>query len=95
VIAAQVLADARARRGTVFIDPEGGVVTAVPARLPERIADKAVLLVEGGRQTAGSWVPAGRTVQTTPRSKPVRCNRAHLSAPVPARLPLHVPCAAN
>jgi len=47
LIAAQILADAQAGRGVVFIDPKGDAVTGIIARLPEQSAAKAVLFDPG------------------------------------------------
>jgi hypothetical protein len=43
LIAGQILADAAAGRGVVFIDPKGDAVTDVIARLPEEAAPRVVL----------------------------------------------------
>ena len=47
LIAGQILADADAGRGVVFIDPKGDAVTDVIARLPEESAGKVVLFDPG------------------------------------------------
>ncbi len=47
LIAGQILADADAGRGVVFIDPKGDAVTDVIARLPEASAGKVVLFDPG------------------------------------------------
>jgi hypothetical protein len=49
LIAGQILADADAGRGVVFIDPKGDAVTDLLARLPERTASKVVLFDPGDR----------------------------------------------
>jgi hypothetical protein len=43
LIAGQILSDAAAGRGVVFIDPKGDAVTDIIARLPEQVAGKVVL----------------------------------------------------
>ena len=43
LIAGQILSDATAGRGVVFIDPKGDAVTDIIARLPEQVAGKVVL----------------------------------------------------
>jgi len=43
LIAGQILSDAAAGRGVVFIDPKGDAVTDIIARLPEGVAGKVVL----------------------------------------------------
>ncbi len=43
LIGGQILADAHAGRGVVFIDPKGDAVTDLLARLPEEVAGKVVL----------------------------------------------------
>ena len=43
LIIGQILADAAAGRGVVFIDPKGDAVTDLLARLPEDVAGKVVL----------------------------------------------------
>jgi hypothetical protein len=50
LIAGQILADADARRGVVFIDPKGDAVLDVIARLPGQSAGKVVLFDPGDRQ---------------------------------------------
>jgi len=50
LIAGQILADAHARRGVVFIDPKGDAVTDIIARLPEHAASKVVLFDPGDRR---------------------------------------------
>jgi type IV secretory pathway TraG/TraD family ATPase VirD4 len=50
LIAGQILADADAGRGVVFIDPKGDAVLDVIARLPEQSAAKVVLFDPGDRQ---------------------------------------------
>jgi len=47
LIAGQILADAGAGRGVVFIDPKGDAVTDLLARLPETAAGKVVLFDPG------------------------------------------------
>src|SRR5205823_3406840 len=47
LIAGQILADAHAGRGVVFIDPKGDAVTGLLARLPEHVAGKVVLFDPG------------------------------------------------
>ena len=47
LIAGQILADAAAGRGVVFIDPKGDAVTDLLARLPETVAGKVVLFDPG------------------------------------------------
>lgn len=47
LIAGQILADAAAGRGVVFIDPKGDAVTGLLARLPETAAGKVVLFDPG------------------------------------------------
>ena len=47
LIAGQILADAEAGRGVVFIDPKGDAVTDIIARLPEESAGKVVLFDPG------------------------------------------------
>jgi len=47
LIAGQILADAQAGRGVVFIDPKGDAVTDLLARLPEAVAGKVVLFDPG------------------------------------------------
>jgi len=47
LIAGQILADAEASRGVVFIDPKGDAVLDVIARLPEQSAGKVVLFDPG------------------------------------------------
>ncbi len=49
LIAGQILADADAGRGVVFIDPKGDAVTDLLARLPEQAAGKVVLFDPGDR----------------------------------------------
>jgi hypothetical protein len=49
LIAGQILADATAGRGVVFIDPKGDAVTSLLARLPEAVAGKVVLFDPGDR----------------------------------------------
>jgi hypothetical protein len=49
LIAGQILADAGAGRGVVFIDPKGDAVTDIIARLPEQAAGKVVLFDPGDR----------------------------------------------
>jgi hypothetical protein len=49
LIAGQILADAGAGRGVVFIDPKGDAVTGIIARLPEQAAGKVVLFDPGDR----------------------------------------------
>jgi hypothetical protein len=49
LIAGQILADAGAGRGVVFIDPKGDAVTDLLARLPEQSASKVVLFDPGDR----------------------------------------------
>ena len=49
LIAGQILADAEAGRGVVFIDPKGDAVTDLLARLPEDAAGKVVLFDPGDR----------------------------------------------
>jgi hypothetical protein len=49
LIAGQILADAGAGRGVVFIDPKGDAVTGLLARLPEHVAGKVVLFDPGDR----------------------------------------------
>ena len=49
LIAGQILADADAGRGVVFIDPKGDAVTDLLARLPEHVAGKVVLFDPGDR----------------------------------------------
>ena len=44
LIAGQILADAAAGRGVVFVDPKGDAVTDLLARLPASVAGKVVLL---------------------------------------------------
>ena len=43
LITGQILADADAGRGVVFVDPKGDAVTDLLARLPEHVAGKVVL----------------------------------------------------
>ena len=50
LIAGQILADADASRGVVFIDPKGDAVLDVIARLPGQSAPKVVLFDPGDRQ---------------------------------------------
>ena len=50
LIAGQILADADAGRGVVFIDPKGDAVLDVIARLPEQAAPKVVLFDPGDQQ---------------------------------------------
>ena len=50
LIAGQILTDADAGRGVVFIDPKGDAVLDVIARLPEQAAPKVVLFDPGDRQ---------------------------------------------
>ena len=50
LIAGQILADAEAGRGVVFIDPKGDAVLDVIARLPEQAATKVVLFDPDDRQ---------------------------------------------
>jgi Type IV secretion-system coupling protein DNA-binding domain len=47
LVAGQILADAQAGRGVVFIDPKGDAVTDLLARLPEDVAGKVVLFDPG------------------------------------------------
>ena len=47
LIAGQILADAQAGRGVVFIDPKGDAVTDLLARLPEDAAGRVVLFDPG------------------------------------------------
>jgi hypothetical protein len=47
LIAGQILADADAGRGVVFIDPKGDAVTDLLARLPEQVAGRVVLFDPG------------------------------------------------
>jgi hypothetical protein len=49
LITGQILADAAAGRGVVFIDPKGDAVTSLLARLPARAAGKVVLLDPDGK----------------------------------------------
>jgi hypothetical protein len=49
LIAGQILADAQAGRGVVFIDPKGDAVSDLLARLPEHVAGKVVLFDPGDR----------------------------------------------
>jgi len=49
LIAGQILADAGAGRGVVFIDPKGDAVTDIIARLPGQAAGKVVLFDPGDR----------------------------------------------
>jgi hypothetical protein len=49
LIVGQILADAAAGRGVVFIDPKGDAVTDVIARLPEQAAPRVVLFDPGDR----------------------------------------------
>ena len=49
LILAQILADAGAGRGAVFIDPKGDAVTDLLPRLPERLAGKVVLFDPASR----------------------------------------------
>jgi hypothetical protein len=49
LIAGQILDDAAAGRGVVFIDPKGDAVTDIIARLPEASASKVVLFDPGDR----------------------------------------------
>ncbi len=49
LIAGQILADAGAGRGVVFIDPKGDAVTDIIARLPAQSASKVVLFDPGDR----------------------------------------------
>jgi hypothetical protein len=49
LITGQILADAAAGRGVVFIDPKGDAVTDLLARLPEHVAGKVVLFDPGAR----------------------------------------------
>ena len=49
LITGQILADAAAGRGVVFIDPKGDAVTDLLARLPENTAGKVVLFDPGDR----------------------------------------------
>jgi hypothetical protein len=49
LIAGQILADAHAGRGVVFVDPKGDAVTSLLARLPEAAAGKVVLFDPGNR----------------------------------------------
>jgi hypothetical protein len=49
LITGQILADAEAGRGVVFIDPKGDAVTDILARLPEHVASKVVLFDPGDR----------------------------------------------
>jgi len=49
MIAGQILADADAGRGVVFIDPKGDAVTDLLGRLPEQAADRVVLFDPGDR----------------------------------------------
>ena len=50
LIAGQILADAEAGRGVVFIDPKGDAVTDLLGRLPEDAAGRVVLFDPGDRQ---------------------------------------------
>ena len=52
LIAGQILADAEASRGVVFIDPKGDAVTDIIARLPEQAAGKVVLFDPGDARHA-------------------------------------------
>jgi len=52
LIAGQILADATAGRGVVFIDPKGDAVTDVIGRLPEQAAGKVVLFDPGDARHA-------------------------------------------
>jgi Type IV secretion-system coupling protein DNA-binding domain len=52
LIAGQILADAQAGRGVVFIDPKGDAVTDIIARLPEETAGKVVLFDPGDARHA-------------------------------------------
>ena len=52
LIAGQILADAEAGRGVVFIDPKGDAVLDVIARLPEDAAGKVVLFDPGDARHA-------------------------------------------
>jgi hypothetical protein len=52
LIAGQILADATAGRGVVFIDPKGDAVTDIIARLPEAAAGKVVLFDPGDARHA-------------------------------------------
>ena len=54
LIAGQILADADAGRGVVFIDPKGDAVTDVIARLPEASAGKVVLFDPGDTRHAAA-----------------------------------------
>jgi Type IV secretion-system coupling protein DNA-binding domain len=49
LILGQLLADAEAGRGAVFIDPKGDAITDLLPRLPERLAGKVVLFDPAGR----------------------------------------------
>jgi hypothetical protein len=49
LITGQILADAHAGRGVVFVDPKGDAVTSLLARLPETAAGKVVLFDPGDR----------------------------------------------
>jgi hypothetical protein len=49
LILGQILADADAGRGAVFIDPKGDAITDLLPRLPERLAGKVVLFDPAGR----------------------------------------------
>jgi len=52
LIAGQILADAQASRGVVFIDPKGDAVTDIIARLPADAAGKVVLFDPGDARHA-------------------------------------------
>jgi hypothetical protein len=52
LIAGQILADAQAGRGVVFIDPKGDAVTDIIARLPQDAVGKVVLFDPGDGQHA-------------------------------------------
>jgi hypothetical protein len=49
LIIGQILADAQAGRGVVFIDPKGDAVSDIIARLPEDVASRVVLFDPGDR----------------------------------------------
>ena len=60
LIAGQILADADASRGVVFIDPKGDAVLDVIARLPEASAGKVVLFDPGGEALADGVIAEQR-----------------------------------
>ena len=64
LIAGQILADADAGRGVVFIDPKGDAVTDLLARLPEDAAGKVVLFDPGDRARAAVPERAARRRQS-------------------------------